>query len=82
MKNNYYSTAYAAKAMLDIWVENDKGPSSTTAQQEPQGHTTRKMVFINSAAAFLGIPGSVAYTRESETLVNFNMPLNSCQMIY
>ncbi|KAJ5385789.1 short chain dehydrogenase/ reductase [Penicillium cosmopolitanum] len=62
MKNNYYSTAYAAKAMLDIWLEDDKKSSSTDTQKEPKRHTTRKMVFINSAAAFLGIPGSVAYT--------------------
>ncbi|KAJ9252223.1 hypothetical protein DTO207G8_4838 [Paecilomyces variotii] len=62
MKNNYYSTAYAAKAMLEIWVENDKKSSSIDTQKQPKGHTTRKMVFINSAAAFLGLPGSVAYT--------------------
>lgn len=76
MKNNYYSTAYAAKAMLEIWVENDKKSSSIDTQKQPKGHTTRKMVFINSAAAFLGLPGSVAYTRES-TFFASNMPLNS-----
>ncbi|KAJ5718048.1 short chain dehydrogenase/ reductase [Penicillium malachiteum] len=62
MKNNYYSTAYAAKAMLEIWVENDQKLSNIYIQNAPKEQMTRKMVFINSAAAFLGVPGSVAYT--------------------
>ncbi|GAQ09759.1 3-ketodihydrosphingosine reductase tsc10 [Aspergillus lentulus] len=62
MKNNYYSTAYAAKAMLDIWVENDKKPTGIDMSNNATGPKTRKIVFVNSAAAFLGLPGSVAYT--------------------
>ncbi|KNG85245.1 putative short chain dehydrogenase/reductase family oxidoreductase [Aspergillus nomiae NRRL 13137] len=62
MKNNYYSTAYAAKAMLDIWVENDKKSAGSDFSNNTTEHTTRKIVFVNSAAAFLGLPGSVAYT--------------------
>ena len=64
MKNNYYSTAYAAKAMLDIWVENDKNPIAINKTQKKHGPNIRKIVFINSAAAFLGLPGSVSYTRK------------------
>ncbi|OAL75682.1 short chain dehydrogenase/reductase family oxidoreductase [Trichophyton violaceum] len=62
MKNNYYSTAYAAKAMLDIWVKNDKTPIAINETPKKYGPNIRKIVFINSAAAFLGLPGSVAYT--------------------
>ncbi|XDG09181.1 hypothetical protein ABKA04_008796 [Annulohypoxylon sp. FPYF3050] len=57
MKNNYYSSAYAAKSLIDIWIADDKKGSSQGAQ--PQH---RQIIFINSAAAFLGIPGSIAYT--------------------
>lgn len=64
MKNNYYSTAYAAKAMLDIWVKNDKTPIAINETPKKYGPNIRKIVFINSAAAFLGLPGSVAYTRK------------------
>ncbi|KAK2748479.1 putative secondary metabolism biosynthetic enzyme [Myotisia sp. PD_48] len=59
MKNNYYSSAYAAKSMLDIWIEEDEKKLST-----PGSHPKlRQIIFINSAAAFLGLPGSIAYTR-------------------
>lgn len=57
MKNNYYSSAYAAKALLDIWTEDDKKPAAPVSQPK-----LRQMVFINSAAAFVGLPGSIAYT--------------------
>lgn len=57
MKNNYYSSAYATKSLIDIWIANDKKGTSQGAQ--PQ---LRQIIFINSAAAFLGIPGSIAYT--------------------
>ncbi|KAI5868186.1 putative short chain dehydrogenase/ reductase [Durotheca rogersii] len=58
MKNNYYSAAYPAKSLLDIWTEDDKkkGTDGTT------GPRLRQIIFVNSAAAFLGIPGSIAYT--------------------
>ncbi|KAH7372242.1 hypothetical protein BKA66DRAFT_572366 [Pyrenochaeta sp. MPI-SDFR-AT-0127] len=56
MKNNYYSSAYAAKIMLDMWTEDDR---TNTPGPHPN---LRQIVFINSAAAFLGLPGSIAYT--------------------
>ena len=59
MKNNYYSSAYAAKSMLDIWTEDDK------EEAQPGPHPKlRQIIFINSAAAFLGLPGSIAYSRK------------------
>ncbi|KAI2620649.1 putative short chain dehydrogenase/ reductase [Hypomontagnella submonticulosa] len=57
MRNNYFAAAFPAKSMIDIWTEDDKKESSQGAQ--PQ---LRQIIFINSAAAFLGIPGSIAYT--------------------
>lgn len=56
MRNNYHSSAYAAKFMLDIWTEDDQ---KGTPGPHPR---LRQIVFINSAAAFLGLPGSIAYT--------------------
>ncbi|EQL01607.1 hypothetical protein G6O67_006624 [Ophiocordyceps sinensis] len=56
MRNNYFSAAYAAKSMLDVWLAEDSSRRSPIRQRH------RQIVFINSAAAFLGLPGSVAYT--------------------
>ncbi|EAS30222.3 oxidoreductase [Coccidioides immitis RS] len=56
MRNNYYSAAYAAKSMLDIWIADDASVRKPTRQRH------RRIIFINSAAAFLGLPGSIAYT--------------------
>ncbi|KAL2043708.1 hypothetical protein ABVK25_012515 [Lepraria finkii] len=43
--------------MLDIWTEDDK------EEAQPGPHPKlRQIIFINSAAAFLGLPGSIAYT--------------------
>ncbi|KAG5913305.1 hypothetical protein E4U53_004913 [Claviceps sorghi] len=56
MRNNYFSAVHAAKSMLDIWLAEDASP------QKPAQQRRRQIVFINSAAALLGLPGSVAYT--------------------
>lgn len=60
MKNNYYATVYPTKALVDIWTEDDK---------RNQKHITgkpklRQVIIVSSAAAFLGLPGSIAYTRK------------------
>ena len=57
MRNNYFTAAYAAQSMLKIWTEHDK---NTTYES----HKLRQIAFINSAAAFLGLPGYAAYTCE------------------
>jgi 3-dehydrosphinganine reductase len=64
MKNNYFSSAYAAKAMLDIWIEDDKRSAGIDSIRAASVPNARKIIFINSAAAFLGLPGSIAYTRK------------------
>ena len=53
MRKNYFTAAYAARSILKIWTED-------AAKSEPP--KLRQIVFINSAAAFLGMPGYVAYT--------------------
>lgn len=55
MKNNYLTSAYAAQSLLKIWREDDEKTKATTSR-------FRRIVFINSAAAFLGLPGYDAYT--------------------
>ncbi|KAI1138458.1 putative short chain dehydrogenase/ reductase [Hypoxylon sp. FL0543] len=57
MKNNYYAALYPAKAVLDLWI---KGGSEATAQVK-RG-LTRRIVFVSACAAFLSMPGSIAYT--------------------
>jgi 3-dehydrosphinganine reductase len=57
MRNNYFTAAYSSQVMLKIWTENDKKSEAPTTQAH------RRIVFINSAGAFLGLPGYVAYTR-------------------
>lgn len=61
MRNNYFSSAYAAKSVLGIWTEDDQ----RTKVDPSHPPKRRSIIFINSAAAFLGLPGSVAYTRKS-----------------
>ncbi|ORY70952.1 uncharacterized protein BCR38DRAFT_491715 [Pseudomassariella vexata] len=58
MKNNYYGTLYPIKSLVDIWIEDDR----KNAQQESSLPKLRQVVIISSAAAFVALPGSIAYT--------------------
>lgn len=60
MRNNYFSAANAAKSMLDIWLAED------ASVRKPATQKHRQIVFINSAAALLGLPGSIAYTSKCD----------------
>ncbi|KAI1173517.1 putative short chain dehydrogenase/ reductase [Nemania sp. FL0916] len=57
MKNNYYATLYPTKAVADMWIKDDK--QNTKHEGLPK---LRQVIMVSSAAAFLGLPGSVAYT--------------------
>ena len=57
VRNNYLTAAYAAQSMLKIWTEDDR-------MVEVSSPRLRQIAFINSAAAFLGLPGYSAYTCE------------------
>ena len=58
IRNNYFTTAYAAHSVLKIWTEDDHKTKTSSPR-------LRQIVFINSAAAFLGIPDYAAYICES-----------------
>lgn len=58
MRNNYFSGVNAAKSLMDIWLAED------ASSPKPKVQRQRHLIFINSAAAFLGLPGSIAYTSE------------------
>lgn len=59
MRNNYFSAANAAKSVMDIWLAED------VSSPRPPQQRRRQLIFINSAAALLGLPGSIAYTSKS-----------------
>lgn len=59
MRNNYFTAAYSASTMFKIWTEDDR-----LKEKEEVAPRLRQTVFINSAGAFLGVPGYTAYTRK------------------
>lgn len=56
MQNNYLTAAFSAQIMLKIWIEEEK---STAKVSTP---STRRIIFINSVAAFCTVPGMGAYS--------------------
>ncbi|KAF4450884.1 short chain dehydrogenase reductase family oxidoreductase [Fusarium albosuccineum] len=60
MTNNYLTSAYSAQSMLKLWTENDKKLQQNSTRNTIPKH--RKIVFVSSAAAFVALPGYVAYT--------------------
>ena len=50
LESNYYSTVFITQMYLQLWI------------QHPQPDRTRHIVFVSSAAAFVGLPGYIAYT--------------------
>jgi len=58
MRNNYFAAAYAAQSLLRIWTLDDKKHEF----HRDSSANLRQIIFINSAGAFLGLPGSIAYT--------------------
>lgn len=47
--------------IIDVWIRDDKTHAWSRTSPKPQ---SRKIIIISSAAAFVGLPGSIAYTRE------------------
>ncbi|RYP61090.1 hypothetical protein DL769_007865 [Monosporascus sp. CRB-8-3] len=58
MQNNYLTAAFSAQMMLKIWTGDNKTAKGTTP-------LTRRIVFINSVAAFCTVPGMGAYSGSS-----------------
>lgn len=50
MESNYYSAVFITQVCLRMWIQN------------PQPQRTRHVIFVASAAAFVGIPGYIAYS--------------------
>ncbi|KAJ3490405.1 hypothetical protein NLG97_g5790 [Lecanicillium saksenae] len=58
MHNNYFTSLYPAKSILGIWTEEDAQFAASPIDGAPK---LRQIVFVSSAAAFVALPGSVAY---------------------
>jgi 3-dehydrosphinganine reductase len=59
MKNNYYATVYPTKVLVDMWTKDDRENRVHDCKLK-----LRQVVIVSSAAAFLALPGSIAYTRK------------------
>jgi 3-dehydrosphinganine reductase len=66
MRSNYFTAAYSASSMFKMWTEDDR-----LKEKESVSNKLRQIVFINSAGAFLGLPGYTAYTRKSANYLTF-----------
>jgi 3-dehydrosphinganine reductase len=65
MRNNYFTAAFTAQSLFKIWTEDDRKLEVPTTGRAAR----RRLAFINSAGAFLGLPGCTAYTRNSSPQV-------------
>lgn len=63
LRNNYLTSAYAAHALFRIWTEHDRRVLKENSSSPNSARKTRRIVFISSAAALVGLPGYIAYTR-------------------
>jgi 3-dehydrosphinganine reductase len=59
LESNYYSAIFITRWCLQNWIK------------KPQHDITRHIVFVSSAAAFVGIPGYIAYTPSKTTVRAF-----------
>lgn len=75
MNTNYFTAIFMAQAMLRIWV-NASPPLEGRSEGKPR---TRHIAFTCSVAAFVGVPGYIAYTRMSFSflLACYKIKLNS-----
>jgi 3-dehydrosphinganine reductase len=67
---NYYSAIFITQACLQLWIQN------------PLPHRTRHVVFISSAAAFVSIPGYIAYTPPKAAIRAFADTLRQELLLY
>ncbi|ORY07382.1 hypothetical protein BCR34DRAFT_626446 [Clohesyomyces aquaticus] len=63
MRNNYFTAAYTAQAILKIWSEDYK------KMEQPKHQKLRQIVFINSGLACIPVPGYGAYTVTSKSAI-------------
>ena len=60
MNSNYFSSAYMAHAMLNVWLS--PSPSSTSQSPNPPTADSRHIVFTSSVVSFLSMTGYAPYT--------------------
>lgn len=63
MNNNYYSSLYTAQAALRLWTQDD---ADSTAPARPK---LQKIVYVNSFASLVPVPGYLAYNDKSSATV-------------
>ena len=70
LESNYYSAVFITQVCLQLWIQN------------PQLDRTRHIVFVSSAAAFVGLPGYIAYTPPKAAIRAFADTLRQELLLY
>ena len=70
LESNYYSAIFITQACLKMWIQN------------PEPSRTRHVVFVSSAAAFVGLPGYIAYTPPKAAIRAFADTLRQELLLY
>ncbi|RYP80596.1 hypothetical protein DL770_006144 [Monosporascus sp. CRB-9-2] len=60
MNNNYYSSLYPAQAVLKRWTKDDENAET------PPSPRLRKILFVNSSASLVPVPGYLAYSEAAK----------------
>lgn len=59
MNKNYYSSLYPSQVVLQRWIKDDENTDDI-----PKTPKQRKIVFVNSSASLVPVPGYLAYNGE------------------
>ncbi|CZR66725.1 related to 3-ketosphinganine reductase [Phialocephala subalpina] len=70
LESNYYSAVFITQACLQLWIQN------------PEPDRTRHVIFVSSAAAFVGLPGYIAYTPPKAAIRAFADTLRQELLLY
>ena len=70
LESNYYSAVFITQACLQLWIQN------------PDKNRVRHVVFVSSAAAFVGLPGYIAYTPPKAAVRAFADTLRQELLLY
>ncbi|CZT09431.1 related to 3-ketosphinganine reductase [Rhynchosporium agropyri] len=70
LESNYYSAVFITQACLKLWIQN------------PDKNRVRHVVFVSSAAAFVGLPGYIAYTPPKAAIRAFADTLRQEILLY
>ncbi|KAL3421158.1 short chain dehydrogenase reductase family [Phlyctema vagabunda] len=70
LESNYYSAIFVTQICLQLWIH------------KPSPDRTRHVVFVSSAAAFVGLPGYIAYTPPKAAIRAFADTLRQELLLY